>query len=68
MSASGKISSSIASLLASQNADGQTAVHLACRRGSAEMVEIILENREADIDVLDKDRVPPLVFALAAGS
>ncbi|OWM78462.1 hypothetical protein CDL15_Pgr016186 [Punica granatum] len=68
MAASGKINTSVASLLASQNADGQTALHLACRRGSAELVEAILEHREANVDVLDKDRDPPLVFALAAGS
>lgn len=68
MAASGKINCSITSLLASQNDDGQTALHLACRRGSAELVEAILEHREANVDVLDKDRDPPLVFALAAGS
>ncbi|KAL5170081.1 E3 ubiquitin-protein ligase KEG [Glycine soja] len=55
-------------LLEAQNADGQTALHLACRRGSAELVETILECREANVDVLDKDGDPPLVFALAAGS
>lgn len=51
-----------------QNADGQTALHLACRRGSADLVEAILEYGEANVDVLDKDGDPPLVFALAAGS
>ncbi|KAL8028693.1 hypothetical protein ABFX02_14G177400 [Erythranthe guttata] len=56
------------SLLESQNAEGQTALHLACRRGSAELVEVILECKEANVDVLDKDGDPPLVFALAAGS
>lgn len=66
--ASGICSSSICSLLEAQNADGQTALHLACRRGSAELVEVILEYREANVDVLDKDGDPPLVFALAAGS
>nr|XP_023889713.1 E3 ubiquitin-protein ligase KEG isoform X1 [Quercus suber] len=66
--ASGEISSSIYSLLEAQNAEGQTALHLACRRGSAELVEAILEYREANVDVLDKDGDPPLVFALAAGS
>ncbi|EOY19728.1 Kinases,ubiquitin-protein ligases isoform 1 [Theobroma cacao] len=60
--------SSISSLLEAQNADGQTALHLACRRGSAELVEAILEYTEANVDVLDKDGDPPLVFALAAGS
>ncbi|KAG6628361.1 hypothetical protein I3843_14G010800 [Carya illinoinensis] len=64
----GKIKSSTSSLLQAQNADGQTALHLACRRGSAELVEAILEYREADVDILDKDGDPPLVFALAAGS
>ncbi|KAE9621535.1 hypothetical protein Lal_00033022 [Lupinus albus] len=58
----------ISSLLEAQNADGQTALHLACRRGSAELVEAILEYEEANVDVLDKDGDPPLVFALAAGS
>ncbi|KAI3448779.1 hypothetical protein Pfo_005444 [Paulownia fortunei] len=56
------------SLLKAQNADGQTALHLACRRGSVELVEAILECKEANVDVLDKDGDPPLVFALAAGS
>ncbi|KAK6933989.1 Zinc finger, RING-type, eukaryotic [Dillenia turbinata] len=59
---------SICSLLEAHNADGQTALHLACRRGNAELVEAILEHREANVDVLDKDGDPPLVFALAAGS
>ncbi|KAK7243338.1 hypothetical protein RIF29_38131 [Crotalaria pallida] len=58
----------ISSLLEAQNSDGQTALHLACRRGSAELVEAILEYEEANVDVLDKDGDPPLVFALAAGS
>ncbi|XP_019427356.1 PREDICTED: E3 ubiquitin-protein ligase KEG-like [Lupinus angustifolius] len=58
----------ISSVLETQNADGQTALHLACRRGSAELVEAILEYEEANVDVLDKDGDPPLVFALAAGS
>ncbi|XWS08275.1 hypothetical protein CRYUN_Cryun41cG0065800 [Craigia yunnanensis] len=65
---SGNSGSSISSLLEAQNADGQTALHLACRRGSAELVEAILEYTEANVDVLDKDGDPPLVFALAAGS
>lgn len=55
-------------LLEAQNTDGQTALHLACRRGSSELVRAILEYREADVDVLDKDGDPPLVFSLAAGS
>lgn len=55
-------------LLEAQNADGQTALHLACRRGSAELVEAILDYKQANVDVLDKDGDPPLVFALAAGS
>ena len=58
----------ISSLLVAQNLDGQTALHLACRRGSAELVEAILEYREANLDVLDKDRDPPLIFALVARS
>ncbi|KAL5726149.1 hypothetical protein ACHQM5_009217 [Ranunculus cassubicifolius] len=67
-SASGNSSSSVASLLEAQNTDGQSALHLACRRGSMELVEAILEYEEADVDVLDKDGDPPIVFALAAGS
>ncbi|XP_047315688.1 E3 ubiquitin-protein ligase KEG [Impatiens glandulifera] len=55
-------------LLEAQNADGQTALHLACRRGSAELVETILEYDEANVDIVDKDGDPPLVFALASGS
>lgn len=66
--ASGDSSNLIYSLLEAQNPDGQTALHLACRRGSAELVEVILAYREANVDVLDKDGDPPLVFALAAGS
>ncbi|MBA0630009.1 hypothetical protein Godav_002144, partial [Gossypium davidsonii] len=65
---SGNSGTSISSLLEAENADGQTALHLACRRGSAELVEAILEYAEANVDVLDKDGDPPLVFALAAGS
>ncbi|MFS7931674.1 putative protein kinase TKL-Pl-1 family transcription factor C2H2 family [Helianthus anomalus] len=55
-------------LLEAQNTEGQTALHLACRRGSVELVEAILNYPEANVDVLDKDGDPPLVFALAAGS
>ncbi|KAG8363717.1 hypothetical protein BUALT_Bualt19G0051400 [Buddleja alternifolia] len=66
--ASGHGHSSLRSLLEAHNADGQTALHLACRRGSVELVEAILECKEAFVDVLDKDGDPPLVFALAAGS
>lgn len=65
---SGQSISSFCSLLEAQNADGQTALHLACRRGSVELVEAILEYTQANVDVLDKDGDPPLVFALAAGS
>ncbi|CAN6483354.1 unnamed protein product [Victoria cruziana] len=60
--------SSFGSLLDGQNGEGQTALHLACRRGCSELVEAILEYKEADVDVLDKDGDPPIVFALAAGS
>ncbi|XP_015894742.1 E3 ubiquitin-protein ligase KEG isoform X1 [Ziziphus jujuba] len=66
--ASGNGNNAISSLLEAQNLDGQTALHLACRRGSADLVEAILVYREANVDVLDKDGDPPLVFALAAGS
>ena len=61
-------SNSVCSLLEAQDADGHTALHLACRRGSVELVETILEYKEADANVLDKDGEPPIVFALAAGS
>jgi E3 ubiquitin-protein ligase KEG len=67
-SASRNNSNSLHSLLEAQNSDGQTALHLACRRGSGELVESILEYEEANVDILDKDGDPPLVFALAAGS
>ncbi|XP_010938514.1 E3 ubiquitin-protein ligase KEG [Elaeis guineensis] len=61
-------SSLICSLLEAQNADGHTALHLACRRGSVDLVETILAYKEADVDILDKDGDPPIVFALSAGS
>ncbi|CAN1781253.1 E3 ubiquitin-protein ligase KEG, partial [Linum perenne] len=53
--ASGNSGDSVYRLLEAQNADGQTALHLACRRGCAELVQAILEYREANVDVLDKD-------------
>ncbi|THU47380.1 hypothetical protein C4D60_Mb09t14880 [Musa balbisiana] len=59
---------SVGSLLEAQNADGHTALHLACRRGSVELVKTILAFKEADVDILDRDGDPPIVFALAAGS
>ncbi|XP_078442158.1 protein kinase KEG [Wolffia australiana] len=60
--------SSLCSILADQNADGQTALHLACRRGHVDIVKTILEYKEADVDILDKDGDPPIIFALTAGS
>ncbi|XBJ17837.1 hypothetical protein VPH35_009154 [Triticum aestivum] len=60
-------SSLIHSLLEAQNTDGYTALHLACRRGSAELVEAIVAYQQ-NVDILDKDENPPIVFALAAGS
>ena len=66
--ASANGASAVSSLLEAQNCDGQTALHLACRRGSSELVEAILEFKEANVDIRDKDGDPPLVFALAAGS
>lgn len=66
--ATGSGGSSVRFLLEAQNADGQSALHLACRRGSVELVEAILEYGEANVDIVDKDGDPPLVFALAAGS
>ncbi|XP_047316701.1 E3 ubiquitin-protein ligase KEG-like [Impatiens glandulifera] len=61
-------SSSILSLLEARDADGQTALHLACRRGCLELVEAILEYSEADPNLPNKDGNPPIVFSLAAGS
>lgn len=61
-------SNTICSLLESQNTDGLTALHLACKLGSVELVEAILNYKEADVDIIDKDGDPPLVFALASGS
>ncbi|XP_057479281.1 E3 ubiquitin-protein ligase KEG-like [Actinidia eriantha] len=66
--ASGNNSSSVVSLLEAHNTDGQTALHLACRRGFAELVDAILQYSHADLDVPDRDENPPIVFALAAGS
>ncbi|CAL5428157.1 unnamed protein product [Camellia sinensis] len=66
--ASGNNSSSVISLLEAHNADGQTALHLACRRGFPELVDAILEYSAADVDIPDSDGNPPIVFALAAGS
>ncbi|XP_015639441.1 E3 ubiquitin-protein ligase KEG [Oryza sativa Japonica Group] len=57
----------IRSLLEAQNADGYTALHLACRRGSAEIVEAIVAYQE-NVDLLDKNENPPIIFAMAAGS
>lgn len=59
---------SIESLLEAQNSDGQTALHLACRRGFVKIVEQLLDYKHADVDILDKDGDPPIVYALAAGS
>eukprot|EP00252_Welwitschia_mirabilis_P017854 TRINITY_DN3975_c0_g1_i1.p1 TRINITY_DN3975_c0_g1~~TRINITY_DN3975_c0_g1_i1.p1 ORF type:complete len:1637 (-),score=359.35 TRINITY_DN3975_c0_g1_i1:440-5350(-) len=65
---SDKTGISVGSLLEGRNAEGQTALHLACMRGHAEIVDTILEYPESDIEVLDKDGDPPIVFALAAGT
>uniref|UniRef100_A0A1D1YVT9 RING-type E3 ubiquitin transferase n=1 Tax=Anthurium amnicola TaxID=1678845 RepID=A0A1D1YVT9_9ARAE len=59
---------SICSVLEAQNSDGLAALHLACRRGHSEIVKIILGYEEADVDILNKDGDPPVVFALTAGS
>lgn len=48
--------------------DGLSALHLACRRGSVELVQTILEYKEADVNILNRDGEPPIVLALAAGS
>lgn len=67
-SASGNNRSSVISLLEAHNSEGQTALHLACRRGSPELVDAILEYSDADIDSPDENGNPPIVFALAVGS
>ncbi|XP_011024982.1 PREDICTED: E3 ubiquitin-protein ligase KEG-like [Populus euphratica] len=67
-SASGNDGNSVISLLEAHNADGQTALHLACRRGCIKLVDAILEYSGVDVDIHDKDGNPPIVFALAAGS
>ncbi|GAV62128.1 Pkinase domain-containing protein/Ank_2 domain-containing protein/Ank_3 domain-containing protein/zf-RING_2 domain-containing protein [Cephalotus follicularis] len=67
-SASGSKNNSIVPLLEAHNADGQTALHLACRRGCPELVNAILEYGDVDVDIPDGDGNPPIVFALAAGS
>lgn len=58
----------LCSLLEAQNADGHTALHLASRRGSAEVVEVILACNEVNVDIFDRDGNPPILFALFAGS
>lgn len=67
-SASGNDGNSVISLLEAHNADGQTALHLACRRGCLKLAGAILEYSDVDVDIHDKDGNPPIVFALAAGS
>lgn len=67
-SAVGNNNGSIISLLEAHNADGQTALHLACRRGCPEIVDAILEYGNVDVDVPDENGNPPIVFALAVGS
>ncbi|XP_074341751.1 E3 ubiquitin-protein ligase KEG-like [Apium graveolens] len=54
-------------LLKAQNANGQTTLHLACRRGSSDLVNAFLEYEEANVVALDKDGEPPLVYSLAVG-
>lgn len=61
-------SKALCSLLEAQNADGHTALHLASRRGSAEIVEVILACNEVNVDIFDRDGNPPILFALFAGS
>ena len=60
--------SSLRSLLEAHNSEGHTALHLACRRGHEDIVGAILEYKEADVDILDKEGDPPIIFALKAGS
>lgn len=66
--AAGKAGISLGELLDSRNEGGQTALHLAVMRGCSEMVEAILEYPEADVEALDKDGDPPILFALACGT
>ncbi|KAJ3676288.1 hypothetical protein LUZ60_003700 [Juncus effusus] len=65
---SNKNTNTLYTLLGAQNSDGHTALHLASRRGSAELLEAILSYKEADVDIFDRDGDPPIMFALAAGS
>ncbi|KAM7278247.1 hypothetical protein ACFE04_005381 [Oxalis oulophora] len=67
-SASGTNGNSVISLLEAHNSDGQTALHLACRRGCPKLVDAILKYNEVDVDIPDDEGNPPIVFALAAGS
>jgi ankyrin repeat protein len=60
--ASKKNGNLVRSLLEAQNTDGHTALHLACRRGSTELVEAIVAYQE-NVDILDKNEDPPVVFA-----
>jgi E3 ubiquitin-protein ligase KEG len=63
----GKTGCSLGALLDSRNEYGQTALHMAVMRGSIEMVNTILDHPEADVDALDKDGNPPILFTLAYG-
>ena len=46
---------------------GGTPLHIACRYGSSEIVELLLA-RGADVDEEDIDRQTPLMMACYAGS
>lgn len=66
--AAGKAGCSVGTILDSRNEGGQTPLHVAVMRGSLEMVKVILEYPEADIEALDKDGDPPMLFSLACGT
>lgn len=66
--AAGKAGCSLGTILDSRNEGGLTPLHVAVMRGSLEIVNAILEYAEADIEALDKDGDPPMLFSLACGT
>ncbi|MCO5566693.1 hypothetical protein L7F22_020371 [Adiantum nelumboides] len=66
--AAGKAGCSLGAILDSRNEGGQTPLHVAVMRGYLEIVNAILEYPEADVEALDKDGDPPMLFSLACGT
>ncbi|KAI5068319.1 hypothetical protein GOP47_0016664 [Adiantum capillus-veneris] len=66
--AAGKAGCSLGTILDSRNEGGQTPLHVAVMRGYLEIVKVILEYPEADVEALDKDGDPPMLFSLACGT